>query len=211
MQVLSGSQYVARAQANQYRTVRVQAPRGPILDRYGNVLVTNQPVTSVELWWADLPKPYAKRVAELRALARVTRVPLYEIAAMIKHGSRGDLLTPIVIRDEAPRPMVTYLDERADEFPGVVLAPNYVRHYPNGSLAAQLLGNVGEIDQNELRTLAARGYQSGDEIGQAGVEGSSTRICAGSPAPDGFASTRSDGRSAAARSSRRRKRARPCG
>jgi penicillin-binding protein 2 len=173
LQVLSGSQYVARAQANQYRTVRVQAPRGPILDRGGRVLVTNQPVTSVELWWADLPKKsYSKRVAELRQLARVTRVPLYEIAAMIrKRKDAGDLLTPIVIRDQAPRPMATFLEERAGEFPGVVLEPTYIRHYPDGSLAAQLLGYVGQISPGQLRTLASQGYEPGDEIGKTGVEG----------------------------------------
>jgi cell division protein FtsI/penicillin-binding protein 2 len=49
LQVLSGSQYAARAQANQVRTVSVQAPRGTILDSTGHVLVANQPVTSVEL------------------------------------------------------------------------------------------------------------------------------------------------------------------
>jgi penicillin-binding protein 2 len=173
LQVLSGSQYVARAAANQFRTVRVQAPRGPILDRAGHVLVTNQPVTSVELWWADLPKGnYPRRVAELRRLAHVTRVPLYEIAAMIrKRKDAGDLLTPIVIRDQAPRPMTTYLEERAGDFPGVVLEPTYIRHYPDGSLAAQLLGYVGAIDQHELRSLASEGYAPGDEIGKTGVEG----------------------------------------
>ncbi len=172
LQVLSGSQYVARAQANQFRAVRVQAPRGPILDSSGRVLVTNQPVTSVELWWADLPKAYSRRVSELRELAHVTRVPLYEIAGMIKRRKlAGDLLTPIVIRDEAPRPMATYLQERAGGFPGVVLEPTYIRHYPNGSLAAQLLGYVSEVSPEELRTLAAQGYRPGDEIGQTGVEG----------------------------------------
>jgi penicillin-binding protein 2 len=171
LQVLSGSQYVARAAANQFRTVRVQAPRGPILDRSGQVLVTNEPVTSVELWWADLPKTYAKRVEELRELARVTRVPLYQIAAMIKKRKlQGDLLTPIVIRGQAPRPMTTYLEERAGQFPGVVLEPTYIRHYPDGSLAAQLLGYVGEINSSQLRSLASAGYQPGDEIGQTGVE-----------------------------------------
>ena len=40
LQVLSGAQYLRAAQNNQLRTVRVQASRGPILDRYGRVLVT---------------------------------------------------------------------------------------------------------------------------------------------------------------------------
>lgn len=171
LQVLSGTRYVAQAQANQFRTVRVQAPRGVILDRNGNALVTNAEATAVELWLDDLPKVYTTRYDELRDLARVTRVPLYSIAAMIR-GRRqsGDLLTPIVVRDDAPKEMVAYLYERASQFPGVVMERTYVRHYPYHSLAAQVLGYVGEISQSQLRTLAKSGYRAGDEIGQAGLE-----------------------------------------
>ena len=104
LQVLSGTHYVAQAQANQFRTVRVQAPRGPILDRNGKVLVTNAATTAIELWSANLPKVYKDRYDELRSLAQVTRVPLYQIAAKIKRRrDAGDMLTPIVIRDDAGR------------------------------------------------------------------------------------------------------------
>jgi penicillin-binding protein 2 len=171
LQVLSGTRYVAQAQANQFRTVRVQAPRGPILDRNGAVLVTNATATAVELWPADLPKVYADRIRELHALARVTGTPLYVIADKIRtRRASGDLLTPIVVRDQVPRAMVTYLYERASEFPGVVMDRRYIRHYPYRSLGAQLLGYVGEISSEQLRTLAHTGYASGDQIGQAGVE-----------------------------------------
>src|SRR5581483_793340 len=83
LQVLAGSQYAARAQANQIRTVRVQAPRGPIVDRNGHVLVSNQPVTSVELLPSGLPKVYAKRVAEIRALSHIARVSVHRITEQI--------------------------------------------------------------------------------------------------------------------------------
>jgi penicillin-binding protein 2 len=173
LQVLSGTKYVAQAQANQYRTVRVQAPRGPILDRNGKVLVTNFAATAVELWLDDLPTVYRNRFDELRELSRVTRVPLYEIAAKIKaRRDAGDLLTPIVIREDASKPMLTYLYERASQFPGVVMERAFIRHYPYGSLAAQVLGYVGEISQRQLRELKRSGYRAGDEIGQAGVEAS---------------------------------------
>ena len=171
LQVLSGPQYVARAQANQYRTVRVQAPRGPILDRNGKVLVANAAATAVELWSADLPKVYKERYDELRALAHVTRVPLYQIAAKIKRRREaGDILTPVVVRDDAPKAMIDYLYERASEFRGVVMERNYVRHYPYHGLAAQLLGYVGEISQQQLTGLEKSGYAAGDEIGQGGLE-----------------------------------------
>jgi penicillin-binding protein 2 len=171
LQVLAGSQYVARAQANQLRTVRVPAPRGAIVDRKGNVLVTNQSVTAVELWPWDLPKVYARRVAELRALAHVTRVPLHRITGLILQRRRAnDVLDPIVVRTEAPAALITYLQERSGEFPGMTLQRSYVRKYPHGSLAAQLLGFVGQISPQQLRTLAASGYQAGDEVGQSGIE-----------------------------------------
>ena len=83
LQVLAGTKYVDQAQANSYRTLRVLAPRGPILDRNGRVVVLNHPAQAVQLWPNDLPKVYNERYAELRRLARVTGTPLYEIAAAI--------------------------------------------------------------------------------------------------------------------------------
>ena len=169
LQVLSGTKYVDQARANSFRTVPIQAPRGVILDRNGNVLVSNVDSTAVELWPADLPKNYVDRYNELRRLARVTRVPLYEIAAAIKR-HQGDPVTPVVVRDGVKEPLVNFLAEHTAQFPGVEMGPSYIRHYPYGSSAAQLLGYVGEISSAQLKTLAKKGYRGGDEIGQAGVE-----------------------------------------
>jgi penicillin-binding protein 2 len=171
LQVLAGSQYAARAQANQLREVRVAAPRGAIVDRNGNVLVTNKPVTSVELWPSGLPKLYARREAELRSLTHITGAPIRQISRLIlERRHAGDMLDPIIVRSEASTPMATYLEERAGDFPGVALARSYVRRYPHGSLAAQLLGYVGQISKQQLQTLSKAGYEPGDEIGQAGIE-----------------------------------------
>ena len=49
LQVLSGTRYLDAAQNNQLRIVRVDAPRGPILDRHGRVIVSNVAGTAVEL------------------------------------------------------------------------------------------------------------------------------------------------------------------
>lgn len=178
LQVLAGTKYVDQAGANSYRTVRVQAPRGSIVDRNGRPLVVNVAATAVQLWPADLPKVYTQRYKELRRLAALTRVPLYEIARGIK-ARRGDPLTPVVVRDQASRPLAFYLSEHATEFPGVTLGRAYVRHYPYHSLAAQLLGYVGEISSGQLKSLAKSGYQPGDELGQSGVESSYDRYLRG--------------------------------
>jgi len=171
LQVLSGSKYVDQAQANSFRTVRVDAPRGQIVDRNGLPLVMNVQATAIELWPADLPKVYAKRYGELRELARVSRVPLYEIAAGIKaRREANDLVTPVTVREAASEPMIDYLYEHATQFPGVTTWRTFIRHYPYHSLASQVLGYVGQISQPQLRQLAKQGYAPGDVIGQAGVE-----------------------------------------
>jgi penicillin-binding protein 2 len=167
LQVLSGAQYLRAAQNNQLRTVRIQAPRGPILDREGRVLVTNNASTAIQIWPSDLPKQRAARVQELRTLARVVNVPLWQIAATIrKH--RSDPLTPVTVKYGVTLAQIGYLTEREEDFPGVHFAQTYLRKYPYGSLAPQLLGYVGEISPQQLKTL--KGYRAGDLIGQAGVE-----------------------------------------
>jgi penicillin-binding protein 2 len=179
LQVLAGTKYVDQARANSYRTIRVQAPRGPILDRTGKTLVMNAPATPIQLWPADLPKVYNERYAELRNLSRVANVPLYEIARAIKV-RRGDPLTPVIVREAASEPMVTYLLEHASEFPGVsVLGKTYIRHYPYHALGAQLLGYIGEISGPQLKTKASLGYQPGDQIGEGGVESAYDRYLRG--------------------------------
>ncbi len=186
LQVLQGTQYLRTAQNNQLRQVRVQAPRGPILDRTGTPLVTNTAAFAVQIWPADLPKRYTDRYYELRRLARVVSVPLYEISGDLKR-SHGDLITPVTIKDAASPAEVAYLKERQNQYPGVTIASTYVRHYPYQSLAAPVLGYVGEISSQQLKS--AQDYQAGDLVGQAGVEASYDRYLRG---VDGLARLRVD-------------------
>ena len=172
LQVLSGSHYAAQAVANQVRTVRVAAPRGPILDSTGRILVTNQPVTSIELSPSGLPKDHATRVAEIRALAHVARVSVRHVSKLIvDRRVHNDLLDPIVVRTEATRPMQTYLEERATDFPGLTLARSYIRRYPNGSVAAQLLGYDGQNTHSAGEVIGLTGIESAFNTFLRGVPG----------------------------------------
>jgi penicillin-binding protein 2 len=169
LQVLSGDRYLTQANDNRVRTLRTEAPRGPILDANGKILVENIPGTRVELWPADLPKTWAAQRKELQALSRVTGTPVKEMLAQLKaHG--GDPLTPIVVQRGLKRDQINYLEEHDAEFPGVQLPSSYLRKYPYQSLAAQVLGYVGQISPEEYKAKKKDGYQPTDAIGQAGVE-----------------------------------------
>ena len=170
LQVLSGPQYLQAALDNQLRSVRLEAQRGEILDRNGNPLVATVPGTAVQLWPADLPKTWEAERAELRQLSQVLHVPVKQILAEMKKRV-GDPVTPVVVRESVMRDApINYLYEHAEDFPGVHVVPTYLRSYPQGTLAAQLLGYVSEISPAQLNQLRGRGYEPGDKIGQAGLE-----------------------------------------
>ncbi|HXG77372.1 MAG TPA: penicillin-binding protein 2 [Gaiellaceae bacterium] len=178
LQVLSGDEYLNAAQNNQLRLVRVEAPRGPILDRNGRVIVSNVAGTAVRLWVSDLPRSGRYRI--VRRLAEVLGVPSRELAREVDE-RRSDPLTPITVKTSVGEAQVAYLYEHRTEFPGVEIAQVYLRHYPYDTLAAQILGSVGEISREELARLRRQGYRAGDRIGKAGIEATYDTYLRGRP------------------------------
>jgi penicillin-binding protein 2 len=184
LQVLNGTQYLRAAQNNQLRTVRVQAPRGPILDRYGRVLVSNVAGMAIQIWPSDLPKDKRTRMRELHRLARLVQIPYVQIVRSIRRHQRRDPLSPVKVKEQVGRPLVEYLSERADDFRGVEVTTSYLRSYPHGDLAAHMLGYVGEISAPRLKALKSEGYHLGDVIGQSGVESRYDAFLRGTPGVD---------------------------
>jgi penicillin-binding protein 2 len=171
LQVLSGPQYLQASLDNQVRSLRIVAPRGQILDRNDRPLVATVPGTAVQLSPQDLDKTsYRGWLNELRRLSQVLHVPLPQIVAQIKL-RKNDPVTPVVVRQSVTRDApIDYLSEHSDEFPGVQIVNTYLRSYPYGDLASQLVGYVSQISPQELKQLGSRGYYAGDAIGQAGLE-----------------------------------------
>jgi penicillin-binding protein 2 len=167
LQVLSGDRYLNAAQNNQLRTVPVEAPRGSIVDRAGRTIVSNVPGTAVQIWTADLPTE--GRYAMFKELSKILRVPLPRLTKALED-SKDDPLTPILVKTAVHEDQVMYLEEHRREFPGVEIVPTYLRSYEYRTLAAQLLGYVGEISPEELKRLEKDGYHGGEKIGKTGVE-----------------------------------------
>ena len=165
LQVLSGDEHLNAAQNNQLRLVRVEAPRGPILDRRGRVVVSNVAGTAVQLWVGALPKE--GRFELVQRLARVLNVSPKALAREVDE-RRFDPLTPITVKTSVGEEQVNYLYEHQAEFPGVEIVQIYLRDYEYAALAAQILGYTGEISPEELKRLD--GYRAGDHIGKTGIE-----------------------------------------
>ncbi len=178
LQVLSGTRYVLQASDNTVRTIEIPAERGTIVDRAGHVLVKSVAQWDLELWPADLPKTWPAERAELSAVATAAQLPLSQILAQMR-ASAYDPSIPIVLARSVRTAERAYFGERQANYPGIELVSSYVRNYPFGSLAAQLLGYVGPISAAELPAAESEGYQPQDVMGQAGLEGSYDRYLRG--------------------------------
>lgn len=181
LQVLSGEQYLRTAQNNQVRTLRIEAPRGVIRDREGRILVGNKVGTALQLWPADLPEE--GRFEMLKRLAKVVRVPANAIARQVDQRV-SDPLNPVTVKVGLSPAEIMYIKERGRDFPGAMLVRTYLRDYPYGTLAAHVLGHVGEIDEKQLLRREYATLQPGDKIGQAGVEAAFDRYLRGVPGQD---------------------------
>jgi penicillin-binding protein 2 len=67
LQVLSGDQYVSEARSNRVRKVKIEAPRGNIVDRNGQVLVTTRIAPVVQIIPTQLPDSELKVADQYRA------------------------------------------------------------------------------------------------------------------------------------------------
>jgi penicillin-binding protein 2 len=176
LQVISGEEYLQTARDNQVRTFRIQPPRGTVVDRNGTLLVTNVSGTVVQLW----PAYTDGRLDEVvRRLARLLDVPQREIREQVK-AKANDPLSPVLVKTSVHEPKANYILEHVSEFPGVVVAPTQLRRYQQGSLAAHLLGYVGEVSEEELNRLGD-GYAPGDRVGKTGIESAYDTYLRGEP------------------------------
>src|ERR1700720_3059243 len=172
LQVINGSKYLAEAKNNRTREFRVNAPRGQILDRNGNVLVANP---------QKLPEAPRPRQRELARLADLTHTSLRHLQQTMREEEELAPGAPVTLRRDVGRYLVYYVEENRNLFPGVDVQTVFVRRYPNGALAAHILGNVGEITEEELKEPRYRGLQPGEEVGQEGVENTYDRYLRGTP------------------------------
>jgi penicillin-binding protein 2 len=181
LQVLDGASYLAEAKNNRTRSYRVTAPRGAVLDRQGQILVDNRTSLALQVNPRKLPLDPVRRRAELARLAELTHSTLRRVRRTMHEELKLAPAVPVTLRRDVGSYLVYYLQENQDRFPGVEVQRVFVRRYPRGTLAAHILGNVGEVTKEELKEPRFHGLPAGEEVGQDGVEYTYDRYLRGTP------------------------------
>ena len=172
LQVLQHEKYLRMADMNRVRIDVLRAPRGVIRDRYGRILADNQP--SFDIVFRPAPIESTLRVRATISgdwLVRVAGVldgDTADVKRKVKEANRSGQTA--ILRRAAPYTVMAAVEESRADLAGLDVQVAPIRRYPEGGLAAQLLGYAGEINDRELSTRLEKGYKMGDLIGKAGVE-----------------------------------------
>ncbi|WP_147674875.1 penicillin-binding protein 2, partial [Vulcaniibacterium tengchongense] len=165
LQVWQHDDYATRSEANRIKLRPVVPGRGLIFDRKGRVLADNVPAYRIEV----TPFEAGKTEAWLPALARIVALSPEDVARFEdeRRATRGYKPIPLKLRvseEEAARFAVDRW-----RFPGVELVPYLNRRYPHAELFSHVIGYVGRIDADDLKTLG-EGNAALTHIGKTGLE-----------------------------------------
>jgi penicillin-binding protein 2 len=177
LQVIDAPQAQAAAADNGIRLVYTPAPRGEILDRNGNVLVGNVTVPVIEVTrQVALADP--AMTSRLAPLLGMTVSQLKQAINNLQYSPYA----PVPVMPDATPQEILYIQENQILFPGVSATSMSVRQYTQmGTAAANIVGYVGQINQQQLAKLKSKGYQPGDQIGLAGIEAEYETYLRGTP------------------------------
>jgi len=181
LQVLSGEQYVAKANANDRRPLPIPAPRGEVFDRNGVPIAARVTTNAVQIVPSALPASRAAKRRLYRRLGRVLGMRARTIEELVAQGHHVERYAPVTIKTDAGPAALTVLGERQNRFPGVRQEPASIRAYPFGDLAAHALGYVRQVSPEELKLPAFKGVTQGTVVGQEGVEFYYDRYLRGQP------------------------------
>jgi len=175
LQIGQHRQYLEAAERNRIRNLPIIAPRGRILDRQGRILADNFPAFSVLLMRES---PAKLTPARVEGLARGLGLDPADLRRQLERTARLPRFQPIVLKQSATMEDIAFVEAHRVEYPELDLLQVQQRSYPRQTIAASVLGYVGEVSEEAIAKPGSK-YRPGDVVGKSGIERSYDAILAG--------------------------------
>jgi penicillin-binding protein 2 len=167
LQVMRGDSYYARTVSNVVKERYLPSVRGKILDRKGIALADNRPAFNIyatpRQWTTGLE-------AELVRMLGLSDDELAKIDERIELGRKRDPRAAIMVLEDQGRDRAALIQQARARLPGVEVHHEPYRYYPQGDLAAHLLGYMTQMTAAEAERLVSQGYEPSELIGRTGLE-----------------------------------------
>ncbi len=167
LQIVNGPLYRTQSENNRIHLQKIQPFRGMITDRKGELLVDNRP--SFDLY--IIPEDIQDRKQFLAGLKFLIDIDPEQISDKLDKTSNLYSFRSILIEKDITRDELAVIETHLFNLPGLSIQPSLQRSYLFGNLASHVIGYLGEINENELRSGKYPENSAGDLIGKSGVEG----------------------------------------
>jgi penicillin-binding protein 2 len=165
VQAIRGDYYLELAENNRMRTVVLEAPRGLIHERNGNLLVENVPAYNL-----ILDRTRSSDVDQSLAFAAATLDrPVAELLDVLGRQAGKSFFQPVLIAENLSLSQVAQFSVTALENPEFEIEVGHLRLYRYGPMTSHLLGYLGEVTGKELASPESS-YRGGDLVGRKGIE-----------------------------------------
>ena len=198
LQVINSRRYVENQRSQAFRTVRIPAVRGKILDRNGVPLAENRPNYNISLYLEELPRLFKNEWARTKPNRRMTRndrlhqesLTRYRVVSnLVQHIAKimqqpltldyGAFLRHYTNQLALPMPVLTNLTPaqlaRFQEFPrnlpGVDIEMQSTRTYLGNAVGAHVLGFLMPDNTSREDEDAYFNFRLPDYRGLVGIEG----------------------------------------
>ena len=173
LQIIKGDYFYNLSEGNRTSFRPISAPRGKIIDREGEILVSNKLSHDLYLLPNEIPpeidiKSLIENIANLTSLKYESLLENYEFSKKNINNRNG-----LILKRNIDKENMVILLENSEELPGVLVRESSVRDYVYSNTASHIIGYVGEINKSELEKYSTQGissYNVQDMIGKSGLE-----------------------------------------
>jgi penicillin-binding protein 2 len=166
LQVIQGEAHRLRSERNRIRTVRLEAPRGDILDREGRPIATTRAAFELQAIPAEVRRPETT----WPVLAELVGADADALRERVGQPRGRRRFQPVSLVGDLSRDALARVESHRYALPGVTTDVRPHRLYVDGDLAPHLLGTLGEVRESQLATRAFADYRAGEVVGQSGIE-----------------------------------------
>ncbi|CAA2100663.1 penicillin-binding protein 2 [Variovorax paradoxus] len=172
LQITRHEDLAEQAESNRTAVVPVVPNRGLILDRNGIVLASNYSAYTLEI----TPSKVGDVEETIDSLTQVLEISPRDRRRFKRLREDSRSFDSIPIRTRLSDEEVARFAAQRYRFPGVEIKARLFRNYPQGELAAHVLGYIGRINQREKVAMEdwdeeeQANYKGTDYIGKLGIE-----------------------------------------
>lgn len=163
MQIVQQQSYDEKSADNSIKAIEQIPLRGVLLDRYGEVLVSNVPAYTLRV----LPAEYDTSLNKI--LETVIDLEPGTISKILKNNRIYSKYVPLRIKRGIDFRAVAWLEENSEHLPGVNYVVEMQRAYPAGIVGSHVFGYTKEISPDQLKRENDH-YNPGDYVGHNGIE-----------------------------------------